>query len=94
MLHSGSLHTLNSRVAYEISALYKQVNNKHANNGPTNNNNITIGQAIKKDRSCSNLASNAMKSPLLLNDLSIEINEHYNQLSVSPEQLLESIMIM
>ena len=35
-----------------------------------------------------------MKSLLLLNDLSIEIHEHYNQLSVSPEQLPDSIMIM
>ena len=73
---------------------YKQVNNKHVNNGPTNNN-ITIGLGYqKRDGRCSNLASSAMKSPLLLNDLSIEIHEHYNQLSVSPEQLPDSIMIM
>ena len=57
---------------------YKQVNNKHVNNGPTNNN-ITIGLGYqKRDRSCSNLASSAMKSLLLLNDLSIEIHERYN----------------
>ena len=28
---------------------YKQVNNKHANNGPTNNNNITMGLGYQKE---------------------------------------------
>ena len=94
MLHSGSLHTLNSRVAYEISALQtgKQQTRKQRSNQQQQHN--YRSRLSKRDRSCSNLASSAMKSPLLLNDLSIEIHEHYNQLSVSPEQLPDSIMIM
>lgn len=56
---------------------YKQVNNKHANNGPTNNN-ITSVLGYQKETEAALTGPQVPWNLMLLNDLSIEIHEHYN----------------